>query len=496
MRGITKSFPGVVANDNLDFQLLPGEVHALLGENGAGKTTLMNILYGLYRPDSGQIIVKGREAKINSPKDAVQLGIGMVHQHLKLVSTHSVGENVILGLNEPRFILKMDEVHDRIHELGRRYGLPVNPQQKIWQLSMGERQRVEILKILFRESDILVLDEPTALLAPPEIRELFSALRRMASESRGVVFISHKMNEVFEVSDRITVLRRGRAVATMRPQATNAAELANLMVGRPVLFKLDKKPFSPGPKVLELQNVEVMGDKGVPALNGVSLEIRAGEILGLAGVAGNGQRELSEVTTGLRRLTKGKIYVNRVDFTSSSPLDFLNAGISYIPEDRQGVGSVASLSVAENLVLREYRNGPFARNIWLDSKAIDKHASQLVSEFSIMTPDTRNPVQNLSGGNLQKLILARELSRKPKLVVAEHPTRGLDVGATEYVHQRLIQLREQGGAVLLISEDLDEILTLSDTVAVIYEGKIVGLLSAQQAAVEVVGMMMAGSTGK
>ncbi len=495
MRRIIKSFPGVVANDNLDFQLLPGEVHALLGENGAGKTTLMNILYGLYRPDSGQIIVKGREAKINSPRDAMQLGIGMVHQHLKLVSTHSVAENIILGLNEPRFFLKMDEVHDRIHELGERYGLPVNPQQKIWQLSMGERQRVEILKILFRESDILVLDEPTALLAPPEIGELFAALRRMASEGRGVVFISHKLNEVLEVSDRITVLRRGRAVDTRRPSETNTAELANLMVGRPVLFKLEKKPFSPGAGFLELQNVEVMGDKGLPALKGISLEIRAGEILGLAGVAGNGQRELAEVITGLRRLTKGKIYVNGLDFTSSSPLDFLSAGISYVPEDRQGVGSVASMTVAENLVLREYRNGPFARNIWLDFKAIDEHASQLVSEFSIMTPDTRNPVQNLSGGNLQKLILARELSRKPKLIVAEHPTRGLDVGATEYVHQRLIQAREQGSAVLLISEDLDEILTLGDNVAVIYEGKLVGLLSAQQASIEVVGMMMAGSSG-
>lgn len=496
MRGISKVFPGVVANDAIDFQLLQGEVHALLGENGAGKTTLMNILYGLYRPDSGRILVGGRHEEIRSPKDAVRLGIGMVHQHLKLVSSHSVAENVILGLKEPRLILRMDEVHGKIRELGRRYGLPVEPQQKIWQLSMGERQRVEILKILFRESAALILDEPTALLAPQEVKELFSALRRMSAEGRGIVFISHKLHEVLEISDRVTVLRRGRVVATKKTAETNEAELANLMVGRPVLFRLEKKPLVPGPAVLELRGVEAVSDKGLLALKGVSLLVRGGEIFGLAGVAGNGQRELAEAITGLRRTTKGQVLVDGQVFTQRPPIHFLKAGISYVPEDRQVVGSVPSMSVAENLILREYRNRPYVRSLWLDFETIQKHASELIAEFAIATPSPQNPVQNLSGGNLQKMILARELSRRPRLIVAEHPTRGLDVGATEYVHQRLLQAREQGSGILLVSEDLDEILTLSDTVAVIYEGRIMGSFPAEKANLEVIGMMMAGSMGK
>ena len=496
MIDIVKRFPGVLANDHINFELLAGEVHALLGENGAGKTTLMNILYGLYRPDEGRILVKGGEAKIRSPRDAITLGIGMVHQHLKLVDSHTIAENVVLGLHDPRFVLRMDKVNIRIKKLGSRYGFSVDSQARIWQLSMGERQRVEILKILYRNSEVLILDEPTALLAPQEVTELFVALRRMAEEGRSVVLITHKLLEVMQFSDRVTVLRQGRVVGTKSTRQTNEGELASLMVGRPLLFEFARSFGIQGTTVLEVRNLQVYGDKGILAVNGVSFQLSGGEILGIAGVAGNGQRDLAEAITGLRRTKAGQVIIEGIEYTYRSPREVLEAGVAYVPEDRLAVGIVPTLSVAENLVLRTYRYAPYSNGLWLNEEAIRETATRLIEAFGIATPDERNLARALSGGNLQKLILARELSRNPKVLVAEHPTRGLDVGATEYVRARLLEARKNGTGILLISEDLDELLAISDRVAVIFGGRIVGVMPIWNVDVKKIGLMMTGSVGQ
>jgi len=492
MRGITKRFPGVLANDHVDFEVRAGEVHALLGENGAGKTTLMNVLYGIYQPDEGEIYVRGRKVKIRSPRDAIKLGIGMVHQHFMLVSPHTVAENIALGLSTAKFFLPLREVERKISELSKKYGLRVDPKARIWQLSTGEQQRVEILKALYRGANILILDEPTSVLTPGEIKELFATLRRMAEEGRAIVFITHKLDEVMAVSDRVTVLRKGRVVATLETSKTNKRELARLMVGREVLFQLEKSPARIGGVVLEVRNLQALNDKGLLALKGVSFKVHEGEIFGIAGVAGNGQRELIEVITGLRRAVKGKVVLLGEDVTNRTPRELIDRGVCHIPEERIRTGLVPDMSVAENLILKSYRRPPFSRGPLLNYSEIRRYAEKLVSEYDVMTPSVDTPAKLLSGGNIQRLILARETSGKPRLIVAAHPTYGLDVGATEYIRRLLLKFRDGGAAILLVSEDLEEVLSLSDRIAVMFEGEFMGVVDADDVDVEEIGLMMAG----
>ncbi|MCD6290140.1 MAG: ABC transporter ATP-binding protein [Anaerolineae bacterium] len=493
MVGIVKRFPGVVANDGVNLEVRAGEIHALLGENGAGKSTLMNILAGIYRPDEGQIYIHGRLADIRSPRDAIRLGIGMVHQHFMLVETLSVAENIILGLERPRLRLNMSHIEEEITELSRHYGLQVDPRAYIWQLSVGEQQRVEILKALYRGADILIMDEPTAVLTPQEANDLGRTLRRMAGEGKAIIFITHKLDEVAAFSDRVTVLRKGRVIATMPTAQTNKAELARLMVGREVLFRLEKEPARLGDVMLELRDVHVLNDKGLPALRGVSLEIRAGEILGIAGVAGNGQRELAEVVTGLRPVTSGRLLIRGRDVTNYSPREAIQAGVSHVPGDRLGMGLVPNLPVSDNVILKGYRKPPLSQGPFLDRHAVVRFAQDLIQRFRIDTPSHTTPVRLLSGGNLQRCILAREIVAGRGLLVAVHPTRGLDVGATEAVQRMLLEQRARGAAILLISEDLEELLALSDRIAVMYEGEVLGIVPAEEADVESIGLMMAGS---
>ena len=494
MRGITKRFPGVVANDRIDFEVRAGEVHALLGENGAGKTTLMNVLYGLYQPDEGEIYIRGRRVTLRSPRDAIALGIGMVHQHFMLIPPLTVAENVVLGLPSSRGpFLDTDRAERRISELAQRYGLKVDPHAYVWQLSVGEQQRVEIIKALYRGASILILDEPTSVLTPPEVRELFSVLRRMAEEGNAVIFITHKLHEVMAVSDRVTVLRDGRVVSTVDTAGTSERQLAKMMVGREVLFQVSKRPVAKGKVALEVRDLWAMGDRGLPALKGISLSLRQGEILGIAGVAGNGQRELAEVITGLRRATKGKVLIGGKDMTNCPPAAIIGEGVAYIPEERIRRGLIMDFSVAENAILETHNSPPFTDGWFLNRREIDRYVEGLISDYGVKTPSKDAPVRHLSGGNLQRLLLARELSRRPKLLIASQPTRGLDVGATEYIRRRLVEQREKGTAILLISEDLDEVLSLSDRVAVMYEGEIVGIVPEGEADVEEIGMMMAGA---
>jgi simple sugar transport system ATP-binding protein len=505
MRGITKRFPGVVANDQVDLAVRAGEIHALLGENGAGKSTLMSVLAGLYRPDEGEIYLVSKEngqpqpVEINSPRDAFNLGIGMVHQHFKLVPPQTVAENIILGLKKPRFNLNMSRVERQVRELSDQYGLHVDPAALIWQLSVGEQQRVEILKLLYRGADILIMDEPTAVLTPQESEELGQTLRYMANEGKAIIFITHKLDEVTAFADRVTVLRDGANVATLPIAETNKTELARLMVGREVLFRLDKEAVEPGPVIFSLQDLEAQSDKGLPALRGVSLEIRSGEILGLAGVAGNGQRELAEVVTGLRPASGGQVLVRDQNKTNQSPLRFIRAGVSHIPGDRLGMGLAGNLPVSDNLIMKAYRRRPIAAGPFLRHNAVIRFTKRLIDSFNILTPGPTTPARMLSGGNQQKAILAREITSGDELsgeeapvLVAVHPTRGLDVGATEAVRRTLLEQRSQGAAILLMSEDLDELMALSDRVAVIYEGRIMGIVSTDEADVEKLGLMMAG----
>lgn len=496
MVGITKRFPGVLANDHVDLELHQGEVLALLGENGAGKSTLMNVLNGLYRPDEGSIIVKGQLADIQSPRDAYDLGIGMVHQNFMLVETMTVAENVVLGLEDLPFQPELRQVKRRLQELGERYGLRVDPDAYIWQLSVGEEQRVEILKLLYRDVDVLILDEPTAVLTPQEVDDLVEVLRQVVREGKAAIFITHKLREVMMFADRVTVLRDGKNVATRSTSETNPDELARLMVGREVLFRLDKTTCKPGAPVLEVENLKALNDKGLPALRGVSLAVHAGEIVGIAGVAGNGQRELAEVITGLRAATAGDVHVNQQCITNCSPLRAIEAGVGHIPEDRVEMGLVGDMSVAENLALKAYRTSELSRGPVLSPTGMKEFAQDLIDGFDIVTPGPETRVKFLSGGNLQKTILARELTACEGLLIAVHPTRGLDVGATEAVRKQLLEERDKGTAVLLISEDLDELLEVSDRIAVMFEGEIVGVTPAEEADVDRIGLMMAGERPK
>ncbi len=492
MRGIVKRFPGVLANDHVDFEALPGEVHSLLGENGAGKSTLMNILSGLYVPDEGEIRIFGKPVVFRSPRDAIAHGIGMVHQHFMLVEMHTVAENMVLGLSKPRFFLNLRRIEREVAQLSAQYGLHVDPRARIWQLSVGEQQRVEILKMLYRGARILILDEPTAVLTPQEVDDLFATLRRMTADGKTVIFISHKLEEVMAISDRITVLRGGKAVATVHKAETSPAELARMMVGREVLFRLEKEAREPGEIVLEVSGLCANNDKGLPALRNVSFAIREGEILGVAGVAGNGQRELAEVLTGLRKATAGTVTVLQCDVTNCSPRKIIGEKVGHVPEDRLGMGLVPNLSVSDNVIMKSYKERPLSAGPFLSSSAVRQFARRLVEQFKIATPSVQTPVRLLSGGNLQKTLLAREISISPRLMIAMHPTRGLDVGATEAVRRLLLEQRKQGAALLLISEDLDEILELADRILVLYEGEVQGIVPAKDADVAAIGLMMAG----
>lgn len=504
MRGVTKRFPGVIANEKVDFAVRAGEIHALLGENGAGKSTLMSALCGLYRPDEGKIHLAVKNGKlqpvdIHSPGDAIEMGIGMVHQHFKLVYPQTVAENIILGLKGTPFALDMSKVEKSISQLGRQYRMPVDPRAYIWQLSVGEQQRVEILKLLYRGADILILDEPTAVLTPQESEELGQTLRKMAGEGKAIIFISHKLDEVTAFADRVTVLRDGKNVATVNIADTNKAELAKLMVGREVLFKTEKDKAEPGPTVLQLKDVEALNDKGLLALKKVALEIHGGEILGLAGVAGNGQRTLTEVVTGLRKTTAGQILVHGQDLTGYSSREFIRAGVAHIPSDRLGMGLAGNLPVSDNLIMKAYRRSPISSGPFLMQKTIIDFSKKLINSFQVSTPGVQTPARMLSGGNQQKAILAREITAGhqmarsgPALLVAAYPTRGLDVGAIESVRQNLLDQRSEGAAILLLSEDLDELISLSDRIAVISEGQIMGIVDSDEADIEQLGLMMAG----
>ena len=496
MERVVKRFPGVLAVDQVDFQVERGEVHALLGENGAGKTTLMNVLYGIHRLYSGKIYVNCKLVSIRSPKDAIDFAIGMVHQNFRLVESHTVCENILLGLANLPVVLNIKTAGKEIEKLSKQYDLPVDPRARIWQLSMGERQRVEILKILYRGASILILDEPTSVLTPIESKHLFDFLRKMATEGKSVIFITHKLDEVMAVSDRVTVLRSGRVVGTVATKATTKSDLATMMVGRKVLFTYERRgEASPNP-VLEARNLQVLNDKGLPALKRISFTVHAGEILGIAGVAGNGQKELAESITGLRDVQSGEIIIDETNTTGRSARFMIEHGVAYVPEDRVKVGAPQNLSIAENLVLRTYRYPPFSKGFLLQRQEIEANAEKLIPEFNIITPSRDAITRTLSGGNLQKLILARELSGKPKLIVALYPTRGVDVGATEYVRGLLLKQREMGAGILLISEDLDEILSVSDRIAVLYEGQIMGVVPAGSANMEELGLMMGGALKK
>lgn len=492
MRDITKRFPGVLANDHVSLDLYPGEVLALLGENGAGKSTLMNVLVGLYRPDEGEIVVRGRKVEIHSPRDAAALGIGMVHQNFMLVETMTVAENIILGMPDLPFKPDMEAITARIRELSARYNLEVDPAAYIWQLSVGEQQRVEILKLIYRGAEILILDEPTAVLTPQEAEELRHVIQLMTAEGKAAIFITHKMEEVMAFSQRVMVLARGRVVAEKRTAETSPQELAQLMVGREVLFRLEKRACQPGAVVLEVRDLTAENDKGLPALRGITLQIHAGEILGIAGVAGNGQRELAEAITGLRKATGGSVHIGPHDVTNQPPLRAIQAGVSHIPEDRMGMGAVGNMAVADNLAMKGYRQSPLGAGGVLRHQRILEFARRMIETFRIATPSPQTRVKFLSGGNLQKTILAREITACGGLLVAVHPTRGLDVGATEAVRKLLLEQRDQGAAVLLISEDLEELLAISDRIAVMFEGQIMGIVPAEQATVEALGLMMAG----
>jgi ABC-type uncharacterized transport system ATPase subunit len=495
MRGITKRFPGVVANEAVDFEARVGEVHALLGENGAGKSTLSNILTGLYRADEGELELYGDPVEFHSPRDALDAGIGMVHQHFRLVEPFTVAENVVLGDHRDvgrSFLLHPRLIERRVAELAEQYELAVDPRARIWQLSVGEQQRVEILKTLYREARVLILDEPTAVLTPQEAETLFRTLRAMAAEGRTIIFISHKLHEVTAVADRVTVLRGGRSIGTVETASATPHSLAALMVGRDVdVVRRREGPPATGDVMLELDGLTAAGDRGGGALRGVSLFVRCGEVLGIAGVAGNGQRELAEAVTGMRHLTAGTVKVDGVSIATGDPRAAIAAGIAHVPEDRLNTGVAPTLSIASNIDLKSYRTdavGPFLR-----LRRIRERAVEMIRHYDVKTPGPETPARQLSGGNLQKVVLAREFSSRPRVLVVAAPTRGLDVGAIETVHGYLREAAAGEVAVLLISEDLDEVLTLSDRIAVMYEGAIVGEADARTATIEQLGLWMAGA---
>ena len=494
LRGITKRFPGVLANDHIDLTLESGEIHALLGENGAGKSTLMNILYGLYEQDEGEIIVRGKAIQVASPNDAIRAGVGMVHQHFMLIPVFTVTENVMLGYED----LKMGDFLDRkaaaakIRQISEMYKLEVNPEDYVRDLPVGVQQRVEIIKLLYRSADILILDEPTAVLTPQEADELFKIMHSLVEQGKSIIFITHKLREVMEVADRITVLRRGKVIGSTTPAEADQLKLAEMMVGREVQLEMEKEPAKVGEPVLILENLVVGGERHQVAVNDVSFEVRAGEILGIAGVQGNGQTELVEAITGLRPTLQGKIHLKGQTLTHATPRQITELGTAHVPEDRQRDGLVLTFPVTYNLVLNTYYIPPFSKGVVMQEPAILANANELIEEFDIRTPGATIPAGSLSGGNQQKVIIARELSRPIDLLVASQPTRGLDVGSIEYIHKRILEKRDAGCAVLLVSSELDEIMDLADRIAVMYRGEIIDVLQAEEATKEGVGLLMAG----
>jgi len=494
LRGVTKTFPGVLANDHIDLTLNEGEILALLGENGAGKTTLMNVLYGLYSPDEGEIYIRGEKVSIHSPANAIELGVGMVHQHFMLVPVFTVTENVMLGVESTKagFFLDRAVVAERIREISERFGLKVDPDAHVEDLSVGAQQRVEIIKVLYREANILIFDEPTAVLTPQEVDDLFQVIHSLVEQGKSLIFITHKLNEVMSISDRIMVLRNGKMVGTTTPEQATEASLASMMVGREVLLEVDKKPAQPGEVILEVQDLCVRDDRHLLAVKGASFQVRAGEVLGVAGVQGNGQTELVEALTGMRKVESGQVTILGHDTTAASPREITEVGSAHVPEDRLRDGLVLTLSVADNLVLNTYYQAPFSKGMALKPEEINKAARERVEQFDVRTPSISVPVSNLSGGNQQKVIVAREFSRPIKLLIASQPTRGLDVGSIEYIHKRIVQKRDEGCAVLLVSPELEEVMSLSDRIAVVFEGKILDIMPAEQATLEKLGLLMAG----
>ncbi|MCD7033719.1 ABC transporter ATP-binding protein [Metabacillus sp. GX 13764] len=494
MLGIRKEFPGIVANNNVTLQVKKGEIHALLGENGAGKSTLMNVLFGLYQPEKGEIKVKGQTVHISNPNIANDLGIGMVHQHFMLVNTFSVTENIILG-SEPSKLGKINlkEAEENVRKISEKYKLSVDPTAKISDISVGMQQRAEILKTLFRGADILIFDEPTAVLTPQEIKELSGIMKALVNEGKSIILITHKLKEIMEICDRVTVIRKGEGIDTVNVSDTNPNELASLMVGREVLFRTEKVQAVPKEAVLQINQLTVKDSRQVSAVNGLDLTVRAGEIVGIAGVDGNGQSELIEAITGLKKIDSGHILLNGKDITDLKPRKISEAGIGHIPQDRHRHGLVLDFPIGENMVLQTYYQKPFSKRGIMNFKGIYEHAARLIKEFDVRTPSSETPARALSGGNQQKAIIGREVDRNPDLLIAAQPTRGLDVGAIEFIHKRIIEQRDNGKAVLLLSFELEEILNLSDKIAVIYEGKIIAEVDPKETTEQELGLLMAGS---
>ncbi|MFW2380941.1 MAG: ABC transporter ATP-binding protein [Acidimicrobiales bacterium] len=494
MKNITKRFPGVLANDSVDLTVEAGQVHTLLGENGAGKSTLMKILYGLYHADEGEVWLNGERLIVNSPNDAIRSGIGMIHQHFMLVPTLTVAENIALGLKSNFSRADMDPVRDHLRDLSEQYGLQIDPDAIIWQLAVGERQRAEILKALYREAELLVLDEPTAVLTPPEVDDLFVTLRQLRDDGKGLIFISHKLHEVMDLSDEITVLRDGKVAGHTRPSETSREQLAQMMVGRPVELTRTLAEVEPGPERLHITGLTVLGDRGTTAVNDLSISVRAGEIVGVAGVSGNGQRELAEAILGLRHIEAGTIEVGGSERDDPTPRGVRKLGVSYVPEERMRDGVVGEFTVAENLLLVDYEKPPYTRRGLLNFAAIGDRCRDLVDRFSVKTPSIEERTKNLSGGNIQKVVIAREFTCGAEVLVVAQPTRGVDIGAAEYIHERLLEQRGQGAAILLISEDLDEVLQLSDRVVVLLEGEVMGEVPRNEANPQAIGLLMSGVT--
>ena len=494
MLNIRKEFPGVVANDDITIQVKPGEIHALLGENGAGKSTLMNILFGLYEPDRGDIRVNGEKVNITNPNVATDLGIGMVHQHFMLVDTLSVTENIILG-SEPTSIgrINLKQAEKEVQALSDTYGLRVDPTAKIGDISVGMQQRVEILKTLYRGANVLIFDEPTAVLTPQEINELMEIMNSLIKEGKSIILITHKLKEIIQVCDRCTVIRRGKGVGTVNVSETNVNELASLMVGREVLFTTEKDPAQPKETVLQVKDLVVQDSRKVDIVKGLNLNIRAGEIVGIAGVDGNGQTELIEAITGLRDVTKGRITLNGKDITNLTPRKVTESGIGHIPQDRQRFGLVLDYTVADNIVLQTYYQQPYSKHLLLNFHEIDQKANEIIKEYDVRPPRAQTLARSLSGGNQQKVIIGREIDRSPHLLIAAQPTRGLDVGAVEFIHKKLIEERDKGRAVLLMSFELDEIMNVSDRIAVMFDGTISAIVDPNETDEQELGLLMAGS---
>jgi simple sugar transport system ATP-binding protein len=495
LRDITKRFPGVVANAGVDLEVDPGQVLALLGENGAGKSTLMNVLFGLYQPDEGEILLDGAPVRFSSPADSIAAGIGMVHQHFMLVPVFTVLENVMLGVEQRTRFGGLDRraARQRLLELSRTYNLDVDPDADVEDLSVGAQQRVEILKALYRRADCLILDEPTAVLTPPEIDDLFRIVETLTSSGRSVIFISHKLAEVRRIADRITVLRRGEVVGTTTPAEAGEADLATMMVGRAVQLVVDKDPSTPGSPVLEVEGLRVLDERGVAAVDGVTFAVAAGEIVAVAGVQGNGQTELVEALAGLRAVDAGTVLLDGTDVTGLGPRDLLERGVAHVPEDRQRDGIVGSFPVRDNLVLNTYRRPPFARRLAVDRRAVREQAERLVADFDIRAASPEVPASTLSGGNQQKVIVAREFGHAGRLLIAAQPTRGLDVGSIQYIHRRIVDKRNEGAAVLIVSTELEEVLALADRILVMFRGHVVGSLDRADATRERLGLLMAGA---